>query len=487
MCYSHLPLNPLDFWISKSSNGSLKFSVDKDRIPPIYSKYFVDKILFIGESMDLLVQSKKSTSDIQKTTQKLISEMYYRHPHQNDNTILEWNPTLVIASLDQVIHVVSKSLYSLFVDDMNLRSQLKLMHNLFFFKEGFYYRKFFSSYLKHGVKEELLNELFMDSVAPYLKSKIESDLLPLYHLYIQKTGLEDETIDDLHLKYQCQWPLTIFFTEDTLIGYDKIFQLLFRIKRRQFVLQRVWRKSLSSIRHKTNRSLPIDVNFFRNRLRHVFDVLDTYLRLNVILPELSTLETRMNETSDFETLRKLHHTFLTKITDQSLVNDSVFVSSVDALCKVCEFFCWWISGNQDVEGMDPISYQTMVSKCKDIMEEWNRHYQYLFKYLTSVQGRLPQCSQLLFLLEFSSDEPIQTFDFVEQEPLKISSRLQDDLRVSLEPEPDTPPKVKRKKSLPKEEEITTSDIMEIENIQPKRKGSRPPPRLLERLMRKTGK
>lgn len=478
ICYSHLPSNETDFWISSTKaidpeHPTWKdYYVSEERLPSIISYSLAEKILFIGESVGILNRTKKMTNDFVLWIQKKVLEIFesYKGDHiSSPNNALEWNSTQAMSKVVKLEKRISEALYSLFIDDYHLYSHLNLIHNLFFFKEGFAHRKFIES-CDSLMTEKDLNALFQDSVLPYMSDDLIVNVFININIVCRPNNEKNRSLDDVCLVYTPTWPLNLFFDALTINKYESIFKLLFKVKRLQFYLHNIWKKMMT-YSGKFGSMIPIyiDINFFWIKLNRFFDTLDSYLRVDVIISELQLYESKFYDVYNFEELKKLYSEFMERISDLCFIESNVFTETLNKLFTICDSFTQWARGDIDINTFNTEEYKNIISKCKHSFTEWDNQYQLFYTLLSST----PKYSKLLLLLDEIKEVPpvqyVETYNVVNiPKPEKKFS--------TSKPSGETN----------KKRTSSQSTMSEDEESKPK-KSKGPPPKLLERLMNKTRK
>ncbi|KAH7678692.1 gamma-tubulin complex component 4 protein [Dioscorea alata] len=217
--------------------------------------------------------------------------------------------------------------------------------------------------------------------------------------------------DGMALEYSVDWPLQLFFTQEVLSKYRKVFQYLIRLKRTQMELEKSWasvmhqehvdfanyrkdRKS-SSISHLRRRYNPM----WRVREHMIFLIrnLQFYIQVDVIESQWNSLQARVQDSHDFTELVGFHQDYLSALISQSFLDIGSVSRILDSIMKLCLQFCW------NVE-----RYETNpdMSELEHITEEFGKKSNSLYTILRSSRlagsQRAPFLRQFLMRLNFNS-------------------------------------------------------------------------------------
>ncbi|KAM0948519.1 putative gamma-tubulin complex component protein [Dioscorea sansibarensis] len=244
------------------------------------------------------------------------------------------------------------------------------------------------------------------------KMKLSTDGVP--GVVSQGTASSELSVDGwdgMALEYSVDWPLQLFFTQEVLSKYCKVFQYLIRLKRTQMELEKSWasvmhqehvdfanyskdRKS-SSISHLRRRYNPM----WRVREHMIFLIrnLQFYIQVDVIESQWNSLQTRVQDSHDFTELVGFHQDYLSALISQSFLDIGSVSRILDSIMKLCLQFCWNIE-----------RYETNpdMSELEHITEEFGKKSNSLYTILRSSRlagsQRAPFLRQFLMRLNFNS-------------------------------------------------------------------------------------
>ncbi|XP_022155313.1 gamma-tubulin complex component 4 homolog isoform X2 [Momordica charantia] len=218
--------------------------------------------------------------------------------------------------------------------------------------------------------------------------------------------------DGVALEYYIDWPLQLFFTQEVLSKYCRVFQYLLRLKRTQMELEKSW----ASLMHQDhadfaqNRRAQRDGSVSshqRQRFRRMWRVrehmaflirnLQFYIQVDVIESQWNILQDHIQDSHDFTDLVGYHQEYLSALISQSFLDIGSVSRILDGIMKLCLQFCWSIE-NQD-SSSNP-------SELEHLTEEFNKKSNSLYTILRSSRlvgsQRAPFLRRFLMRLNFNS-------------------------------------------------------------------------------------
>ncbi|XP_042375540.1 gamma-tubulin complex component 4-like [Zingiber officinale] len=218
--------------------------------------------------------------------------------------------------------------------------------------------------------------------------------------------------DGMALEYSVDWPLQLFFTQEVISKYRKVFQYLIRLKRTQMELEKSWaavmhqdhidfaknrrdRKNNFIPLHRRQRSTPM----WRVREHMIFLIrnLQFYIQVDVIESQWNLLQAHLQDSHDFTELVGFHQEYLAALISQSFLDIGSVSRILDSIMKLCLQFCWSI---EQYEG------NANMSELEHIAEEFNKKSNSLYTILRSSRlagsQRAPFLRQFLMRLNFNS-------------------------------------------------------------------------------------
>ncbi|KAL2507638.1 Gamma-tubulin complex component 4 [Forsythia ovata] len=218
--------------------------------------------------------------------------------------------------------------------------------------------------------------------------------------------------DGIALEYSIDWPLQLFFTQEVLSKYLRIFQYLLRLKRTQMELEKSWASAMQqdhsdfAKRHNDRKNSSITPQR-RQRFRPMWRVrehmaflirnLQFYIQVDVIESQWNVLQAHIQNSRDFTELVDYHQEYLSALISQSFLDIGSVSRILDGIMKLCLQFCWKIENQENSES---------TAELERIAEEFNKNSNSLYTILRSsrIAGsqRAPFLRRFLLRLNFNS-------------------------------------------------------------------------------------
>uniref|UniRef100_A0A672LQY6 Gamma-tubulin complex component n=1 Tax=Sinocyclocheilus grahami TaxID=75366 RepID=A0A672LQY6_SINGR len=148
----------------------------------------------------------------------------------------------------------------------------------------------------------------------------------------------------LGLAYKVQWPLHILFTPAVLEKYNVVFRYLLSVRRVQSELQHCWALQMQRKHLKSNQMDAVKWRL-RNHMAFLVDNLQYYLQVDVLESQFSQLLQQINATRDFESIRLAHDHFLSNLLAQSFILLKPVFHCLNEILDLCHNFCSLVSQN----------------------------------------------------------------------------------------------------------------------------------------------
>ncbi|XP_015577237.1 gamma-tubulin complex component 4 homolog isoform X1 [Ricinus communis] len=209
--------------------------------------------------------------------------------------------------------------------------------------------------------------------------------------------------DGIALEYAVDWPLQLFFTQEVLSKYLRVFQYLLRLKRTQMELEKSW----ASVMHQdhtdfakrhNDRNCSISQQR-RQRFRPMWRVrehmaflirnLQFYIQVDVIESQWNVLQAHIQDSHDFTELVGFHQEYLSALVSQSFLDIGSVSRILDSIMRLCLQFCWSIENQES---------NPNTSELDHITEEFNKKSNSLYTILRS--SRLAGSQRAPFLRRF---------------------------------------------------------------------------------------
>ncbi|KAJ6680150.1 GAMMA TUBULIN COMPLEX PROTEIN [Salix purpurea] len=210
--------------------------------------------------------------------------------------------------------------------------------------------------------------------------------------------------DGIALEYSVDWPLQLFFTQDVLSQYLRVFQYLLRLKRTQMELEKSWASVMhqdhTDFAKRRNDRLNCSVSQQRRqRFRPMWRVrehmaflirnLQFYIQVDVIESQWNVLQAHIRDSHDFTELVGFHQEYLSALISQSFLDIGSVSRILDSIMKLCLQFCWSIENQEN---------NPNTSELEHVTEEFNKKSNSLYTILRS--SRLAGSQRAPFLRRF---------------------------------------------------------------------------------------
>ncbi|XP_047332836.1 gamma-tubulin complex component 4 [Impatiens glandulifera] len=218
--------------------------------------------------------------------------------------------------------------------------------------------------------------------------------------------------DAIALEYSVDWPLHLFFTQEILLKYCRIFQYLLRLKRTQMELEKSWASVMHQdhtdfAQRRTDRVNNKVSNQRRQRFTPMWHIrehmaflirnLQFYIQVDVIESQWNLLQSRIQGSCDFTELVNFHHDYIAALISQSFLDIGSVSRILDGIMKLCLKFCWKIENQESNVNMVELEH---------ITEEFNKKSNSLYTILRSSRlagsQRAPFLRRFLLRLNFNS-------------------------------------------------------------------------------------
>ncbi|KAL2323661.1 hypothetical protein Fmac_028040 [Flemingia macrophylla] len=210
--------------------------------------------------------------------------------------------------------------------------------------------------------------------------------------------------DGIALEYSVDWPLHLFFTQEVLSKYLRIFKYLLRLKRTQMELEKLWASVMHQYhsdfaKHQNDRDKSSETQQKCQQFRPMWRVrehmaflirnLQFYIQVDVIESQWNILQSHIQDSHDFTELVGFHQEYLSALISQTFLDIGSVSRILDSIMKLCLQFCW------KIENQDNCSN---TSELEHIAEEFNKKSNSLYTILRS--SRLAGSQRAPFLRRF---------------------------------------------------------------------------------------
>uniref|UniRef100_A0A667ZDP3 Gamma-tubulin complex component n=1 Tax=Myripristis murdjan TaxID=586833 RepID=A0A667ZDP3_9TELE len=351
-----------------------QFSLRTEMLPSYIPIRVAEKILFVGESVQMFENHNHSPSragSILKHQEDMFATELHRLKQQPLFSLVDFENLI-----DGIRSTVAEHLWTLMVEESDLLGQLKVLLD-------------------------------------------DDNLLPLLHLTIdyqgkdskEATGTRDGATPPqdtsprevpptgwaaLGLAYKVQWPLHILFTPAVLEKYNVVFRYLLSVRRVQSELQHCWALQMQRKHLKSSQTDAVKWRL-RNHMAFLVDNLQYYLQVDVLESQFSQLLQQINSTRDFESIRLAHDHFLSNLLAQSFILLKPVFHCLNEILELCHNFCSLVS--QNVAPLD----ERGTAQLDILVKGFSRQSFLLFKILSSVRNHQinSDLAQLLLRLDYN--------------------------------------------------------------------------------------
>nr|XP_043621014.1 gamma-tubulin complex component 4 homolog [Erigeron canadensis] len=432
----------------------LGFHISLDMLPEYIPIQVAESILFAGKAIRVLRNPSSAFRSVDARHKKLMGdELLPQSEADKIESMLinlkessEFHKRSFEGAVDSIRAIAASHLWQLVVVRADLNGHLKAIKDYFLLAKGDFFQSFLEESRqlmrlppRHSTAEADLMVPFRLAVTktindddkyfsrvtlrmPAIGSNVKSskvDISSSKHADSDSNLLSDTSLemsldgwDGIALEYSVDWPLQLFFTQEVLSRYRRIFQYLLRLKRTQMELEKSWESvmqqdhSIFSKRH-TERVNGSMIQQRRQCFRPMWRVrehmaflirnLQFYIQVDVIESQWNVLQTHIEESRDFAELVDFHQEYLSALISQSFLDIGSVSRILDGIMKLCLQFCWKIE-NQETNAS--------TNELERISEEFNKKSNSLYTILRSSRlagsQRAPFLRRFLLRLNFNS-------------------------------------------------------------------------------------
>ncbi|XP_059201908.1 gamma-tubulin complex component 4 [Centropristis striata] len=398
-----------------------QFSLRTEMLPSYIPIRVAEKILFVGESVQMFENHNHSPSragSILKHQEDMFAAELHRLKQQPLFSLVDFENLI-----DRIRSTVAEHLWTLMVEESDLLEQLKIIKDFYLLGRGELYQVFIDL-AQHMLKtpptavtEHDVNVAFQQAAHKVLLD--DDNLLPLLHLTVDYQGKDNKEATGprdgatppqdtsprevpptgwaaLGLTYKVQWPLHILFTPAILEKYNVVFRYLLSVRRVQSQLQHCWALQMQRKHLKSSQTDAVKWRL-RNHMAFLIDNLQYYLQVDVLESQFSQLLQQINSTRDFESIRLAHDHFLSNLLAQSFILLKPVFHCLNEILELCQTFCSLV--NQSVASLD----ERGTAQLDILVKGFRRQSFLLFKILSSVRNHQinSDLAQLLLRLDYN--------------------------------------------------------------------------------------
>ncbi|XP_005808154.1 gamma-tubulin complex component 4 [Xiphophorus maculatus] len=399
-----------------------QFSLRTEMLPSYIPIRVAEKILFVGESVQMFENHNHSPSragSILKHQEDAFAAELHRLKQQPLFSLVDFENVI-----DGIRSTVAEHLWTLMVEEADLLEQLKIVKDFYLLGRGELYQVFIDlaqQMLKApptAVTEHDVNVAFQQAAHKVLLD--DDNLLPLLHLTVDYQGKDAKEASGprdgatppqdsspreapptgwaaLGLAYKVQWPLHILFTPAVLEKYNVVFRYLLSVRRVQSQLQHCWALQMQRKHLKSSQSDAVKWRL-RNHMVFLIDNLQYYLQVDVLESQFTQLLQQINSTRDFESIRLAHDHFLSNLLAQSFILLKPVFHCLSEILELCQSFCSLVG-----QSVAPLDERGAAQQLDLLVKGFRRQSSLLFKILSSVRNHQinSDLAQLLLRLDYN--------------------------------------------------------------------------------------
>ncbi|XP_061671747.1 gamma-tubulin complex component 4 isoform X2 [Syngnathoides biaculeatus] len=362
-----------------------QFSLRAEMLPSYIPIRVAEKILFVGESVQMFENHNHSPSragSILKHQEDTFAADLHRLKQQHLFSLADFENLI-----DRIRSSVAGHLWTLMVEESELLEQLKIIKDFYLLGRGELYQVFIDL-AQHMLKTPPTGVTEHEMVGSRDGTTPPQDFSPRE---VPPTGWAA-----LGLIYKAQWPLHILFTPAVLEKYNIVFRYLLSVRRVQSQLQHCWALQMQRKHLKSSQTDAIKWRL-RNHMAFLIDNLQYYLQVDVLESQFSQLLQQINSTRDFESIRLAHDHFLSNLLAQSFILLKPVFHCLNEILELCQNFCSLVC--QSVASLD----ERGSAQLEILVTGFRRQSSLLFKILSSVRNHQinSDLAQLLLRLDYN--------------------------------------------------------------------------------------
>lgn len=304
-----------------------KYSVRKAMIPRFITYAWSKKILSTGKSINFLSSVCKDSSTL-IGRHNLLSKLEQTDPASLFSCDVD-NPLLQVAG--EAYRLTARHVLDIMFNKFHLMAHLAALRKYLLLGQGDIMR-----YLLNLLETELsqpATQLYPHNLAGILETAIRStnsqyessDILERLDVRLLEIQAGDTGWDVFSLDYKVTGPIGVVFTPDTMNRYLMLFNTLWRAKRMEWVLSKVW-KRLATL-HKMVRVLrelaPVlhMANLLASEMIHFVHQMAYYITFEVMECGWDRLVKQIDTAESLEDVIQAHEEFLCTLLSRSLLDD----------------------------------------------------------------------------------------------------------------------------------------------------------------------
>lgn len=310
-----------------------QFDIAFEMIPSNYNVFFAEKVLFIGQTVSMLIDDQKRSAKTISVWNEdedqhinAIESIWKNKEYSFFNRIQKSQDYKETEDIINEIKIfITHRLSEIAFNQGDLIRHLKLFKDFFLLGRGDLFLDFIHQLknITQFVNPAQINREINQAFQKALKNQtLEVDSL---HVCLQFNENVDFSSSDIikliRLSYDVKWPLHLFFSPYVLEIYSQIFNFLLTIRHTQNELHLIWRI------HREWKVAGNSILFqLRNKMLFFIDNLQYYLHVDVLESQFSNL---MNciQNSNLENTQRAHRGFQANVLSLSFLFEVEFTDS----------------------------------------------------------------------------------------------------------------------------------------------------------------
>ncbi|XP_041457139.1 gamma-tubulin complex component 4-like [Lytechinus variegatus] len=392
-----------------------RFAIHPAMLPSYIPARAADKILFVGESVQMFESKKQSTA--MKYTDSVLGENEAEFASRLHD--LQEKPIFMIQdfedAVDEIRVCVAEHLWKLVVEEFNLVGKLNMFKDFFLLGRGELFLAFIdqaqtllknpaTSTTEHDVNvafQQAAHKILFDddtSLSRFrltISGKISKPASKKSEGSRQVRGIGESGWSCLGMTFAVQWPLHILFTQSVLERYNMLFRFLLNVKRVQLELQQCWAVQMQH-KHQNFKRWDAAQWRLRSHMAFLIDNLQYYLQVDVLETHFIQLLQKIELKRDFEAVRLAHDQFLVSLITQCFLLTKPVHHCLTEILDLCYSFCSLMMQTSTVTDRE-------LTHMDKLAQGFNRQSSLLFKILSGVRNHhaSPHLTQLLLRLDFN--------------------------------------------------------------------------------------
>ncbi|ESN90925.1 hypothetical protein HELRODRAFT_182517 [Helobdella robusta] len=422
--------------VEKKSKRIHLYEVNLAQLPSYISVRVAQKILFIGQSVDLFRGNR--TKGYHSMWQPFKESMMSLREEEFSRDIDELSKLDVFdaikfeSTIDKIKTYVAGQLRNLMVDEADIQSNLRRFKDFFLIGRGELFLTFIdqSQHLlskpptlathrdvnlafQHAARDHSLDEKLYKQFQLVIQDANSAQSITATSSSSKFLQTRESGWNCLRMVAHVQWPLHIVFTDVVVhkcvfaAWYSQLFSFLLYVKRIQIELQQCWSLQMQQRHQHCNKLAKSEQNKsplhhsplkwrLRNHMAFIVDNLQYYLQVDVIESQFSILFDKIQSSKiDFEEMLLAHETFLNSLLAQSFIHVNQVNHCLMALLDLCHSYYGLVVHAQ--------AELTSVQKQKleDISKDFHRQSGFLFVILSRIRNN-PHLTQLLLRIDYNN-------------------------------------------------------------------------------------